>query len=165
MNAAERLFLEKGFERVSIEEITQGADVAKGTFYLQFSSKVDVLEALRTRFAQRLLDGVAAEVAKQRAEDEALLEHVIVMKKETAERSREFGEDSLPVLSARYDLAHALWNGHQYTGAAEFTQRLLDDCIRIVGDEHELTVSARQLQSAGRRYPERGSQHSETDSG
>jgi AcrR family transcriptional regulator len=69
MNAAERLFLEKGFERVSIEEITQGADVAKGTFYLQFSSKVDVLEALRTRFAQRLLDGVAAEVAKQRAED------------------------------------------------------------------------------------------------
>jgi AcrR family transcriptional regulator len=69
MNAAERLFLEKGFEQTSIEEITKGADVAKGTFYLQFSSKTDVLEALRARFVQRLHDGVAAEVAKQRAED------------------------------------------------------------------------------------------------
>jgi hypothetical protein len=97
--------------------------------------------------------------------DKALLEHVIIMKKETAERSREFGEDSVPVLSARYDLAHALWNAHQYTGAAEFTQRLLDDCVRIVGDEHELTVSARQLQAAGRRYPELGSQDSEPDRG
>jgi AcrR family transcriptional regulator len=69
MNAAERLFLEKGFEQTSIEEITQGADVAKGTFYLQFSSKTDVLEALRGRFAQRLLAGIEAEVAKQKAED------------------------------------------------------------------------------------------------
>jgi hypothetical protein len=87
------------------------------------------------------------------------------MKKETAERSREFGEDSVPVLSARYDLANALWNAQQYTGAAEFTQRLLDDCVRIVGDEHELTVSARQLQAAGGRYPELGAQDSEPDRG
>jgi AcrR family transcriptional regulator len=69
MNAAERLFLEKGFEQTSIEEITQGADVAKGTFYLQFSSKTEVLEALRGRFAQRLLEGVVTEVAKQKDED------------------------------------------------------------------------------------------------
>jgi AcrR family transcriptional regulator len=69
MDAAERLFLEKGFEQTSIEEITRSADVAKGTFYLQFSSKTDVLEALRQRFAQRMLDGVAAETTRQKADD------------------------------------------------------------------------------------------------
>ena len=117
------------------------------------------------QLTEQITARAAEYAAKQRAEDEALLERVIVMKKETAERSGEFGEDSLPVLSARYDLAHALWNGHQYTGAADFTQRLLDDCVRIVGDEHELTVSARQLQAAGRRYTELGSQDSEPDRG
>ncbi|UIY23207.1 TetR/AcrR family transcriptional regulator [Rhizobium leguminosarum] len=43
MTAAERLFLEKGVELTTIEEITTGAGVAKGTFYLHFSSKADVL--------------------------------------------------------------------------------------------------------------------------
>jgi hypothetical protein len=88
--------------------------------------------------------------------DEALLEHVIVMKKETAERISEFGEDSLPVLSGRYDTASALWNGHQYTAAAQFTQRLLDDCVRLVGDEHELTLSVRRLQATGSRSAQLG---------
>jgi hypothetical protein len=79
--------------------------------------------------------------------DEALLEHIIIMKKETAERTKEFGADSLPVLSARYDLANALWKGHQQTAAAQFTQQLLDDCTRILGVHHEQTVSVRQLQT------------------
>ena len=39
MNAAQRLFLEQGVATTTIEQITMGADVAKGTFYLHFSSK------------------------------------------------------------------------------------------------------------------------------
>jgi AcrR family transcriptional regulator len=69
MNSAERLFLEKGFEPTAVEEITQGADVAKGTFYLHFSSKTDVLEAMRARFVQRLLDGIVTDVAEQKRRD------------------------------------------------------------------------------------------------
>jgi len=69
MNAAERLFLEKGSEQTAIEEITRGAGVAKGTFYLHFSSKTDILEALRTRLVQKLLDGIAAEIAGQQRHD------------------------------------------------------------------------------------------------
>ena len=69
MNAAERLFLEKGLEETTVEEITQGAAVAKGTFYLHFSSKADVLEALRRRFVQSALDGIVVEVARQSAHD------------------------------------------------------------------------------------------------
>src|SRR5215475_6035812 len=66
MNSAEALFLEQGLEQTTVEEITRGADVAKGTFYLHFSSKTEVVEALRARFVQRLLNGVGAAVAERR---------------------------------------------------------------------------------------------------
>lgn len=44
LGAARHLFEEKGFEDTSIEEITEKADVAKGTFFNYFASK-DVLMA------------------------------------------------------------------------------------------------------------------------
>lgn len=50
MDAAQALFLEKGFAATSVDEIVKRADVAKGTFYLQFKTKEDVLVALRERF-------------------------------------------------------------------------------------------------------------------
>ncbi|MCD4510853.1 TetR/AcrR family transcriptional regulator [Brucella pseudogrignonensis] len=50
MSAAETIFLEKGFAATSVDEIVRKADVAKGTFYLHFRSKDDILVALRERF-------------------------------------------------------------------------------------------------------------------
>lgn len=69
MSAAEQLFLDKGVEPTTIEEITRGAGVAKGTFYLHFGSKADMLDALRTRLVQRLLDRIVAETARRPTED------------------------------------------------------------------------------------------------
>jgi AcrR family transcriptional regulator len=54
MNSAQRLFLQNGLDSTSIEQITGGANVAKGTFYLHFASKDDVLLALRERFVRAL---------------------------------------------------------------------------------------------------------------
>jgi AcrR family transcriptional regulator len=65
MNAAQRLFLEHGVGAVTIEEITSSAAVAKGTFYLYFSSKDDLLGALRKRFAEQLLARIRAAIGKQ----------------------------------------------------------------------------------------------------
>jgi|HubBroStandDraft_4_1064222.scaffolds.fasta_scaffold27083_2 AcrR family transcriptional regulator len=62
MNAALRLFLKQGVAPTKIEDITAGADVAKGTFYLYFSSKDDVLGALAGRFAEELLRKITAAV-------------------------------------------------------------------------------------------------------
>jgi AcrR family transcriptional regulator len=69
MNAAQRSFLKHGAGSTTIEQITTGAAVAKGTFYLYFSSKEDVLAALRARFAQELLARIKAAVAQSRADD------------------------------------------------------------------------------------------------
>ncbi|WP_269759561.1 TetR/AcrR family transcriptional regulator [Variovorax sp. E3] len=50
MDAAERLFVEKGIAATSIDDIAAGAQVAKGTFYLYFPSKEALLGALQQRF-------------------------------------------------------------------------------------------------------------------
>jgi AcrR family transcriptional regulator len=60
MDAAQRLFLRHGVPPTTIEQITAGADVAKGTFYLHFDSKEDIIDALGERFAQDLLARVRA---------------------------------------------------------------------------------------------------------
>jgi AcrR family transcriptional regulator len=69
MNAAQRLFLANGLGPTTIEQITAGADVAKGTFYLYFSSKDDVLAALGERFSAQLVAKLDAAIAKQRPPD------------------------------------------------------------------------------------------------
>lgn len=43
LNAAEKLMSKKGYEKTTVEEITNEAGVAKGTFYVYFKSKEDVL--------------------------------------------------------------------------------------------------------------------------
>jgi len=65
MNAAARLFLKNGVAATSIEQITVGADVAKGTFYLHFASKDDVLLALRERFVSQYLDRIRKAIARR----------------------------------------------------------------------------------------------------
>lgn len=65
IRSAERLFLEKGIEQTTIEDITQGAAVSKGALYLHFSSKADVLEAMRVRFVQDLLNSIVEEVGRE----------------------------------------------------------------------------------------------------
>jgi AcrR family transcriptional regulator len=65
MNSAQRLFLLHGLDLTSIEQITDGANVAKGTFYLHFASKDDVLLALRDRFVRALLENLKQAVSKR----------------------------------------------------------------------------------------------------
>jgi len=69
MRAARRLFLEKGVASTTIEQITSRAKVAKGTFYLYFSSKEDVLAALGDRYGEELLVGIKAAIAEKPDED------------------------------------------------------------------------------------------------
>jgi AcrR family transcriptional regulator len=65
MDAALKLFIAKGVGPTTIEQITAGASVAKGTFYLHFNSKEEVLDALRERFVKELLDGIASAVSAE----------------------------------------------------------------------------------------------------
>jgi AcrR family transcriptional regulator len=69
MDAAQRLFLRHGVAATAIEQITGAAGVAKGTFYLYFSSKEEVRAALGERFARQLLARIEAATAELPAGD------------------------------------------------------------------------------------------------
>lgn len=69
LNAAQKLFIANGVEATTVDQITAGAEVAKGTFYLYFSSKEDVLAALRERFVRDYLEGIKAAIAKRPEDD------------------------------------------------------------------------------------------------
>lgn len=46
IDTAKRLFITKGYEKTSINDILKSVGIAKGTFYYYFASKEDVLEAM-----------------------------------------------------------------------------------------------------------------------
>jgi AcrR family transcriptional regulator len=54
VDAATELFAAKGVEATSVDEITARAAVAKGTFYVHFQRKQDVLLEQSARFVDRL---------------------------------------------------------------------------------------------------------------
>lgn len=58
MSAAARLFQANGIEPTTVEQITGEAGVAKGTFYLYFSSKDDVVYALREQFVHIVISSI-----------------------------------------------------------------------------------------------------------
>lgn len=55
LDAAYSLFLEQGIARVSISDITTRANVAKGTFYLYFKDKSEIINTLLGRISYRVL--------------------------------------------------------------------------------------------------------------
>ncbi|ALG15018.1 TetR family transcriptional regulator [Kibdelosporangium phytohabitans] len=69
LDAAERVFVEKGIDAARLDEITDRADVAIGTLYLHFRSKNDLLAAVRARFNDRLVERQNAVVRAMPADD------------------------------------------------------------------------------------------------
>lgn len=59
LDAAQRLFVDKGIGATSIDDIVGAAQVAKGTFYLYFPSKEALLAALQERFIANFCQRVA----------------------------------------------------------------------------------------------------------
>lgn len=55
IDCAQRLFLERGYERTTINDVIEAAGVSKGAFYHHFDAKEDLLEAIAGRFADQAL--------------------------------------------------------------------------------------------------------------
>ncbi|KGE00700.1 TetR family transcriptional regulator [Rhizobium sp. YS-1r] len=58
--AAISLFLERGFEVTTVEDITERADVSKRSFFDYFPSKEDVVFAWQDGFAEHLMRAIAS---------------------------------------------------------------------------------------------------------
>ena len=63
LDLARAVFLEKGFEAATVNDILAAAALSKGGFYHHFKSKDEVLNALRARYTQWFLETVERSVA------------------------------------------------------------------------------------------------------
>lgn len=77
LDAAYTLFLEKGAGKTSISDIVQKANVAKGTFYLYFRDKEDILQALVYKISYRVLAAAYEHLQNNRTDD--FVENVILL--------------------------------------------------------------------------------------
>lgn len=65
LDAAERLFVHRGYAETTVAEIAEEAGVAKGTFYLYFPSKDHCVVALKKRLADELVERFLAVLAPE----------------------------------------------------------------------------------------------------
>ncbi|MCI7691287.1 MAG: TetR/AcrR family transcriptional regulator [Oscillospiraceae bacterium] len=65
LDTAERLFVEKGFDGTSTNDILNDIGIARGTLYYHFKSKEDILDAMIERLSGRLIAN-AAEIVKNK---------------------------------------------------------------------------------------------------
>lgn len=59
VDSALKLFTSSGVDATTIEEITEGADLGKGTFYRHFSGKGEIMAALFEGAVGRLIEGIS----------------------------------------------------------------------------------------------------------
>jgi AcrR family transcriptional regulator len=55
IDAAEALFLEKGYDNTAVSDIVRAVGVAQGTFYYHFKSKDDILESVLTKNVEEIV--------------------------------------------------------------------------------------------------------------
>ena len=76
LQVAEEVLLEKGYHETSMDEIAARVGVAKGTVYLHFPGKEELVVAIFARTMEAFLEGVGSVIAEKptnRAKLEALL--------------------------------------------------------------------------------------------
>ena len=76
LEAAKKLFLSKGYDETSIDDIVLAADLAKGTFYYHFESKEELLVALQEAILSKAVDSVRGKLAKGGSPLKLLIEFI-----------------------------------------------------------------------------------------
>jgi len=77
IDAAERLFMEKGYEHTAISDIVKELNIAQGTLYYYFRSKEEILEAVVEKSIADLEQSVKRLIQDENADEVAQLNEAI----------------------------------------------------------------------------------------
>lgn len=162
VSTAYRLFLEQGYERTTVAQITAEADVAKKTFFNHFPTKEDVLFADAEQFYPRTVE-VIAELAPHTPVPDLLFE---IYDRVYARQST---ESSLPETSAVIEAYGKLGMDVPAVRAKalqvmfDLQQRVADALVQAYPDELDPTTAAAAVgammgaaQAAGQSSVNRG---------
>lgn len=125
LDAAERVLLARGYASTTVADVADAAGLAKGTVYLQFASKNDLIAALRARYLARF---VGAMQSRQTSARKRLLAMV-----------RGLYEFSI----THHQLHHVLFHeaGFSENDAFAAARRLTVEIIRAGVEQGEFTVA------------------------
>ena len=111
IDAAEKLFASKGYDKATVNDILTATGIAKGTFYYYFKSKEEVLDAIIRRRIDAGLERAKAIVSRHELSPVQKILAAILAQKSQNPVEEEF----IPVL-------------HEQTNAL-FHQKVLIDCV------------------------------------
>ena len=90
MDAAEQLFIEKGYEHTSASDIIRKVGVAQGTFYYYFKSKDEILTAVIDRYVERYIELVKSIADNERMDALKKIQHIIDALFSMSDQKRKF---------------------------------------------------------------------------
>jgi len=78
IEAADELFARYGFERTSLDDIARHANIGKGSIYLEFRTKEEMLFLILERYAQTMQDNLRAKLNSGATSPLAILREVYI---------------------------------------------------------------------------------------
>lgn len=77
--AAYELFIDKGIDNTTIDDIVKGAGIAKGTFYLYFKDKRDLIEEIVLKKTGSILDEALSSIEEEHSSNKDKMQQLIVV--------------------------------------------------------------------------------------
>lgn len=131
LDAAEELFITKGFDHTSTNDIMQKAGIARGTLYNHFKSKEDVLDGVIGRMAEQMLEKAAEIAAKKEIPVLNRFTMTILALNARSELGRELGDEVLKQMHKPQNaLMHQKSQEQLLEGVVPILKGLLDEGIR-----------------------------------
>ena len=87
LDVSEKLFINNGYDKTSVNQILEKVGIAKGTFYYYFKSKEEVMDSIIERYNERYL-----KIAKMNAGDKTLDVHERLLKTLMSIKVKEHGD-------------------------------------------------------------------------
>lgn len=127
LNGAERLFVQKGYDGTSVQEIIEAVGIAKGTFYHHFRSKLDLLD--------RLIERTTAQIEARVAEivhhpDLDALARFRLLVSEANQLKLEHREVMLEALRVMYRPENTVWRDRLYRKSVAVVTPFFVEVIR-----------------------------------
>lgn len=119
IQSAIQLFQEKGIEHTKISDIVKRANIAQGTFYLYFPSKLDLMPAIAEVMVKILMEHIKAKVSASQPFDQQLINII----------------DSIFSVNKKYQEIHAMiYTGLAATEHLKEWETVYAPCYELISD-------------------------------